>query len=254
METRIIEVSVTARELRAMPDAVRHTFLLLSHGMNELSFIHRLIFAISNVAHPIGPEHNINFSQALFVLRLHISKIYEVWKLVKSSKKHWKRFLGALEKDAQDTYRDLVDHFQGQSLLAVSVRNRYGFHYPDEQIYQKNYLKHHDNDDRFVFYVHQTRMNSNYFLSDFLLFQLMREDIFGNCEDRNMTSHFGTLSDESAALNLMMMNFLEPLVGEMIKAYLPDAPGRTKFITVKTTSADDLQLPFFLEVSTGVSS
>lgn len=105
MPIEITTVYVSAKQLRAMPEHVRHTFLVLSHGLNELGFLHRLILAYGNGVYSTRLEKNIDFAQALFVLRLHISKLYEICQALQKSTSHWREAASRLDQTAMNIYR-----------------------------------------------------------------------------------------------------------------------------------------------------
>lgn len=91
-------------------------------------------------------------------------------------------------------------------------------------------------------------------MSDFLLFQAMRRGLFSDSGDGSMKDHFDKLFDESANLNSQMIDFLEPLVGTMIKMHLPEGPTKTEKTDIESTGLKEIKMPFFIELLSPDSS
>src|SRR5438132_67566 len=129
----IYRVSVSKKQLRAIPTAERNLLLLASHAVNQMIVLRKLLIFSLNYDSPSAIENVLSAGQSQIILRFLFGALAEAWEMVKrpiNQKLIGKEYFAEIDVEGRKIYEALKKHF-GESNLLHRLRNTLVYHYPE---------------------------------------------------------------------------------------------------------------------------
>jgi hypothetical protein len=132
---KIYEIKLTKGQLSSLPENERPLFFQLGHVFNELSFLNKLLYMVSDPELE-GVERKGMTVQSMIVARIFIGKVFESWLMLERQLFNTNLMLelnSHLPDEAKEALNELKKYF-GKNNLLSTIRNKFSFHYLSEHI------------------------------------------------------------------------------------------------------------------------
>lgn len=132
---KIYEIKLTRGQFLSLPENERPLFFQLGHVFNELSFLNKLLYMVSDPDLE-GIERKGMTVQSMIVARIFTGKVFEAWLMLDKElfKKNLMLELSPhLPEEAIQSLKELKSYFGKNNLLSI-IRNKFSFHYLSEHI------------------------------------------------------------------------------------------------------------------------
>lgn len=132
---KVYEIKLTKRQLLSLPEMERPLFFQLGHVFNEISFLNKLLFMVSNTEAG-GLESKGTTVQSMIVARIFVGKVFEAWRMLEKELLSTRLMLD-LDKHLPDEAKQELQHLKryfGRNNLLATIRNKFSFHYLSEHI------------------------------------------------------------------------------------------------------------------------
>jgi hypothetical protein len=249
--TKIYTIHLTKQSLAAMPDAERKLLLLLGHATNEIIVFQRLV--VASVQGTYAPEFvdNVQAGQTLILIRVLIGKLCEAWELFRvrflSERQLADRYLPKLNEEASAALERLKKHFGAQSPLTL-IRNRFSFHYRDDDDLVEQSFQDTPADDEWRFYLSHAQGNSFYYASE-LVVQYGTIKLAAqapNDADSSAASNLAALGRLIVKVSGQIMALFVDCIDQIVAHSLPNAQITDEELP-GLRPLSDLRIPFFLD-------
>lgn len=241
-------ISLTKKQLDAVPDGERTLLILCAHAANELNILIKLFRFCSEHPAATDAEERARNAQAMTMGRLLTGKLYECWKLMRSA------FFGAqlsrtyeqlLDPEAKTALGELKRYFSGPNLIEA-VRNRHAFHYAPDQI-SRGYVALSEHEP-LPMYMSDANANTLYAFADVIAGYSMIEDI----QPGDPKNAYGALISETSKVlgqfNQLIAGCMVVVMQKYVGADL-EALGSKE---VEVSGAPDwksVTVPYFVEIA-----
>jgi hypothetical protein len=148
---RLLEVEFTKAQLDRLPKEDRIFFVQLTHFLDELAILHKcLIVTTQTMSSAAGAEKMAQRVQAMFFVRMLAGKLNEGWDMLKNSYARTRprnrrghppanelipgKYYNHLHNEMKNLLAKLTGYFSQGSNLIYTIRNKYSFHYDNEEI------------------------------------------------------------------------------------------------------------------------
>ena len=244
---RLQRITITIPQLRSIPDAERGLIIVLSHALNEINVLNKLVFLSSQIeAEPKWKAH-IHSAQAFILARSLVGKVSEAWQVVKTGyhgTKLSKRYDALLEAPAREALAELKRYF-GRKNIVNAVRNDFAFHYSVE--HAKTAIPEDTPTGDLTIYLHEQNGNSIYYFAEYLMTKALIDLISPTNPDDALNV---LLSDMSAAI-AWLNEFTQGLLFVLFDEFIGEARLRESIASVDVDAvvrSSDAKIPFFIEV------
>jgi len=132
---KIYEIKLTKAQFLSLPENERALFFQLGHVFNELSFLNKLLYMVSDLDLE-GIEKKGMTAQSMIVARIFIGKVFESWRMLQKQLFKSKLML-ELEPHLPDEAKNALDELNGyfgKNNLLPTIRNEFSFHYSSKHI------------------------------------------------------------------------------------------------------------------------
>jgi hypothetical protein len=166
----VFRIPISKAQLRAIPSDERNLLLLVSHAVNQLSILRRLLVFSLNYESDSAIENTLSAGQSQTILRFLFGALAEAWEMVKrptNQKLIGKDYVGLIEADGIAAYDELKRHF-GESNLLHKLRNTIAYHHPSAQELEAAFEDVPEDED-WAWYPSDTINNSFYLASDMVI-------------------------------------------------------------------------------------
>ena len=166
----IFRVPLSKDQLRAIPVDDRNLLLLVSHAVNQMSVLRRLLIFSLNFESKSEIENTLSAAQSLTILRFLFGALAEAWEMVKrpiNQRLIGRDYAGAIEPEGVAAYEKLKRHF-GESNLLHKLRNTVAYHHPEGDELVAAFEDVPDDED-WAWYPSDTINNSFYLASDYVI-------------------------------------------------------------------------------------
>ena len=130
---KVHRINVQPAQLRKLTSDERVLVLLLGYVSNQVSMLQKLlVFAVKLEPTELTEVHGTG-AQTQMLIRLAVGAVHEAWRLITTrflQNKVSKDYINLIDESGIKALDELKKQFGSSSLLS-HVRNRYGFHYPD---------------------------------------------------------------------------------------------------------------------------
>lgn len=249
---RVEKLKIPLADLKRISDHDRYSYYLLGHMFNELMCLQKLIFFTM-------PKHDDRrdirmtpeISQAFFLFRTALSKIYEV--------------MGELEKnsDLKSTFNQLIypkwpeGKKRQEELKAVianatwlsKLRNKLGFHFPNFSQLEPFIKPTDDWTDDFVF---MSEQSENVFYDS--ANTVILHSLFNLYNDQKIEDAIDPMVVEMIGIIKHMSSYIKDAVGVLItESILRDHNARTPGGLVNAPVFENIQIPFWTHMPTNTA-
>jgi len=166
----IYKIPITKNQLRAIPIDDRNLLLLVSHAVNQLSTLRKVMIFSLNYESDNQLENTLSAGQSQILLRFFFGAMAEAWEMVKrpiNQKLIGKDYQKDLGDSGKEVYDRLKKHFS-QSNLLHNLRNKIVYHYPEAPELQRAFEDVPEDED-WAWYPSDTINNSFYLASDLVI-------------------------------------------------------------------------------------
>jgi hypothetical protein len=244
---RLQRITITVPQLKSVPDAERGLIVVLSHALNEINVLNKLVFLSTQFdAEPRWKAH-VHAAQTFILARPLVGKINEAWQVVQSGyhgSRLSKTYDTLLEDSAQAALSELKKYF-GRKNLVNAVRNSFAFHYSVE--HAKTEIPDDTPPEDLAIYLHESNGNSIYYFAEYLMSKALIDSI---SPERPEDALDALLSEMSAAI-AWLNEFVQGLLFVILDRFIGEAKLKESVVTVElgaVVRSSDAKIPFFIEV------
>lgn len=245
---RIHQITLSRKQLDAVPEHERRLLVLMAHADNELNVLSKL-FHFSTKAESKTPiQMQARNTQAMVLGRVLTGKIYECWNLMQSAffrSGISKKFESQFDAEASEALDGLKRYF-GRDNLIARVRNGHAFHYSTDQI-DAGYRTLVDGDPLEV-YLAKSNANTLYTFGDTIAGRAMLEDIRPGDHKRA----FEMLVEETARAVARINEVIGAVMAICFKTYLGGdlyALGAKDIEIEGAPGSQSVSIPYFVEIA-----
>lgn len=245
---RLRRISFTIEQLRGIPDGERSLIVLLTHALNEVNALNKLLFLCTRIdPEPRWMAHS-QAAQAFVLARPIVGKLNEAWVVVQKGyfgTMLSKAYADVLESSATEALNYLKAYFGRTNLMNV-VRNNFAFHYSLE--HATTSIPDDSSPDDLAIYLHETNGNSLYYFAEYLMSKALIDAI----SPTDPEAALGTLLDEMSTIISHLNEFVQGLLFVILDKYIGEEVLRPSVETVElgqVPQSADIRIPFFFEVS-----
>lgn len=246
---RLKRISLTIEQLRGIPDSERSLIIVLSHALNEVNTLHKLLFFCTWFE---VKERSLmtdsQTAQAFILARPLIGKLNEAWGVVLKGyfgTRLSKTYDALLNSSATQAMSDLKAYF-GRKNLIYEVRNNFAFHYSLE--HAKTSIPDDSSPDDLAIYLHKTNGNSLYYFAEYLMIKALTDAI----SPKDPEAALGTLLDEMSMIIAHLNKFVQDLLFVVLEKHIGEEVLRQSVQELEiglVPQSADIRIPFFFEVS-----
>jgi hypothetical protein len=166
----IFRIPISKNQLRVIPADERNLLLLVSHAVNQMSVLRKVLIFSLNYDSDSEIENILSAGQSQTILRYLFGALAEAWEMTKrpiNQKLIGRDYIDLIGTDGVAVYDRLKKHF-GESNLLHTIRNTIAFHYPSAHELEAAFEDVPEDED-WAWYPSNTINNSFYLASDMVI-------------------------------------------------------------------------------------
>jgi hypothetical protein len=253
--TEIYQVDLTKRQLEAMRGAERRLLLLLGHAINEINVFQKLVLMSGQGTHSRTFVDHVQAGQTLILMRTLIGKLCEAWDLFRvrflSERQLSTLYLPRLHADALAALESLKQHFGTQSPLTL-IRNRFSFHYKDENDLVERSFQEIPDDESWHLYLSNMEGNCFFDASELVVQSGVTKLANQTPDDAEpflaaTARSFGALCDLTIAASHQIQTLVGECITEIVGHSLPDPQVIATTDLAGLPALSDMRISFFVD-------
>ena len=166
----VFRIPISKDQLRAIPADERNLLLLVSHAINQITVLRKVLIFSLNYESDSEIENTLSAGQSQTILRFLFGALAEAWEMLKrpiNQKIIGKDYVSLIEGEGIAAYDKLKKHF-GESNLLHQIRNTIAYHHPSAQEMEAAF-EDVPKDEDWAWYPSDTINNSFYLASDMVI-------------------------------------------------------------------------------------
>lgn len=243
----IQRINITTEQFRQIPDHERALIVVLTHALNEVNVLNKLIFLCANFdIEPLWKAH-AHAAQAFVLARLLIGKLNEAWNAIQKGyfgSKLSKKYAKHIEPSATKALNELKTYF-GRKNLLYEVRNNFSFHYSLEHAVTT--IPDDTPTDDLTIFLHETQGNSLYYFAEYLMSKALIDSISPNDPE----SALNTLLTEMSTVIDCLNEFVQGLLFVVFDNHIGEDVLRQSVKEIDlgiVARSIDVRIPYFFEI------
>jgi hypothetical protein len=127
-------VSLSRKELKAIPEDERDLLVFLGHLGNEICFLQKYLLWSLKSPEESGPRQKVYHARMSFILRITAGKLYEANTTLRRlyyKSKVSERWRGDLPSEVQNALKEVKKYFRPKTNAIKKIRDKFAFHFDD---------------------------------------------------------------------------------------------------------------------------
>lgn len=248
------KLTIPKASFDSIPEKERLLFIRFGHALDEINSLQRLfLWSDPTVSGLENAEKNAREAQGFAIARVLTGKLYETYKLIQKCYLKDKGISPKYKKLQSDkirtTLKNLNRYFSRPNLIS-KVRNRYAFHYSQDEIVE--ILRKIPSEDNLVFYLSPDSRNTFFCTADVIIKEAMLKAIESGGTDEATTK----LEEETIMITGWMLTFINWFMSTIFRQYLGkdifEKYGKIAYVS-NPPKDFEIQLPYFLSISKDIN-
>lgn len=216
----VFRIPVPKAKLAAMPPAERVLLLLITHAVNQLTTLMRLLIFSTNHETSNELENTLSAAQSQAILRFLFGTVSESWEMLRRPENQnliGTDYIQLMPAAGVESYKKLKKLF-GKSNFLHRIRNNLVFHFPCPETVEAAFSEVPDDQD-WAWYASTTYSNSFYLASDYII----SAGIIKETGEPDVAMAFCRVMDEVMLAADKLTDFCSHLAKAMIARHLDAA-------------------------------
>lgn len=244
---KLQRITFTIEQLRSIPIDERALIVVLTHALNEINALNKLLFFCSKIDPEPQWKAHAHVAQACILARTLIGKLSETWVMVQKGylKSKLDNVYSAYLEPSTTAALSYLKKYFGPKNHINSVRNKFAFHYSLD--HARTSIPEDTTLLDLSIYLHENNENTLYFFAEYLMNKALVDEISPDNPEAALNKLLLEMSAVIASLN----EFIQGLLFVILEKHIGEDILYRSLHQIdlgEVPRSLDIEIPFFIEV------